>query len=492
MANYDYTGASVTLGILNLDNLSGGTETLVMSANNMTTGGNECVADLGAGMFNQSGGVNQIASSLMIGQSSGSNGSYILSGTGTLSASESENIGEYGAGSFNQTGGANSVVASGALFLGFFGGASGEYSLSAGTLDVSGGEDVGLSGAGTVNQSGGTNITSSQLEIGAGAGSTGTYVLSGAGVLSVGGDEYVGVAASSGTFNQSGGTNTVGTTLFVGFATGSTGSFTLSGGTLNVEGNAYIGGSATGVGGQGNLTVSGSGQLSVTGALQVWNDGQLNISGNTASVGGLTIATGGVVNINSALLISTDGGNARTMESTIQQFIKSGAIVSSGAPSGYGMAYADGSDAGLEDRNLKSGQVIIEPDVLGDADMNGTVNFHDLQDLLGGFGSAGFWDQGNFNGHATVDFNDLQMLLGNFSGSTTLSYSELNGIENLVGEFGFVADANPDGTGFTLTVIPEPAAGPGLVVVGTVGVLKRRRRQSIRCMLPKLPSDARR
>src|ERR1700683_3329084 len=217
--------------------------------------------------------------------------------------------------------------------------------------------------------------------------------------------------------------------------------------------------------------------MTVTGALQVWNHGNVNISGNVDRGGGLSIATSGLVNINSALLIISDGGDPTAAETAIQDYIEGGQITSSfvNSNSGYGVAYADGSDPGLENSNLTAGQVVIEPDLDGDADLSGTVAFHDLQILLGNVGQPGFWDQGNFNGHATVDFNDLQLLLGNFNDTTTLSYSELSGIENLVGEFGYVADANSNGTDFTLVAVPEPAS-VGLATIGAVGLLKRRRR----------------
>jgi hypothetical protein len=269
--------------------------------------------------------------------------------------------------------------------------------------------------------------------------------------------------------------------LNIGFLSNSNGAYALSGGTLTINGGAYVGGSSGGAGGTGTLTVSNTGMMTVAGTLQVYGNGDVSISGTVPMVGGLAIATGGLVNINSALLITTDGGSPATIEAAIQQYIESGAIVSNEVksnPSVYGIAYADRSDSGVLDNNLVPGQVVIEPDLLGDADMNGIVNFHDLQNLLGNFGNPGFWDQGNFNNHATVDFNDLQLLLGNFGDSTALSYSERNGIENLVGEFGYTAIPNADGVGFSLTSVPEPVS-IGVVSVGFAALVRRRRRAAV-------------
>jgi len=108
--------------------------------------------------------------------------------------------------------------------------------------------------------------------------------------------------------------------------------------------------------------------------------------------------------------------------------------------------------------------------------LSGTVNFHDLQILLGGFGNPGTWDQGNFNNHATVDFNDLQLLLGNFNNSTALSYGDLQSIENLLGQYGEFAIANPSGIGFKLVAVPEPASCMmGLVGLSSLALRRRRK-----------------
>ena len=96
---------------------------------------------------------------------------------------------------------------------------------------------MGDYGTGTFNQFGGTNnldgFSSGNLYLGNFAGSSGTYNLSGAGVLSTA-IEYVGYAGT-GTFTQSGGINNLVSsgstvsngTLYLGFNSGSSGSYNL-------------------------------------------------------------------------------------------------------------------------------------------------------------------------------------------------------------------------------------------------------------------------
>src|SRR5207253_2923799 len=133
-------------------------------------------------------------------------------------------------------------------YLGFLSGANGSYVLSGtGSLTVNGSsatgsEFVGYSGSGSFNQSGGTHTVGTTasgptLELGYNAGANGSYVLSGTGSLTVNGFENIGYVASggapaTGSFNQSGGTHTVVGVLTLAAVVGSHGNYTLSAGTL--------------------------------------------------------------------------------------------------------------------------------------------------------------------------------------------------------------------------------------------------------------------
>jgi autotransporter-associated beta strand protein len=276
----------------------------------------EYIGSNGEGIFTQTGGTHTISGNsagiLDIGYVTGSKGTYILSGTGALTAFN-ENIGYFSTGLFQQSGGTN--TATHALSLGYEKNGNGTYQLSGGTLSVAW-EYVGDKGTGLFQQTGGTHTVSQTLRIGSSTNSTGTYELSGTGKLSA---QYEDIGdQGNGSFKQSGGTHTVTNDLYLSHYSGSSGTYLLSGGTLSAK-NEYLGyansGTFTQSGGTHtvnnnlyigyNAGVTGTYELSGTGVLSATYE-TLGFYGN-----GVFNQTGGTNKTSSLML-----GNTTTATST--------------------------------------------------------------------------------------------------------------------------------------------------------------------------------
>ena len=263
--------------------------TYILSGSGVLSAAVQYLGYSGGGTFTQSGGSNTLSSGLYLGSNSGSSGAYTLSGTGFLSA-PNQYIGMSGTGAFKQSGGSNTL--SSGLYLGYSSGSSGSYSLGlsgAGSLSAPD-QYVGYSGTGTFTQSGGSNTVSSALYLGfnpGNPGGNGTYKLSQTGVLSAL-SEYVGCdPTATGTFQQAGGSNTV-SYLSI---SGSNGLYQLSGGTLQINGGLALADSGVLSGG------SGAGVLSVAGSSLVdFSQGNIVNAGSMS----VTIGPGSLVIVSSA------------------------------------------------------------------------------------------------------------------------------------------------------------------------------------------------
>jgi fibronectin-binding autotransporter adhesin len=291
--------------------------------------GNEFIgyAAGGTGAFTQSGGTHTVGSTsatrtLHIGESAGSSGSYNLSGTGSLTVTEDEVIGVFGAGSFTQSGGTNTVGSqthTTFFHLGKSSGSSGSYQLSGGSLVVYSIEEFGIGGPATFIQSGGTHTVGTPARLSAmtvGLYTASTYSLSGTGILTINGYERIGYLGGNASFTQSGGTHTIGTPTTNGSdlylasdKSSAAGSFALSGGDLVVNGRLQIGsqgvGAFTQTGGTntvgtpffgrgmvvgssaaGSYALSGTSSLSVIG-FETVQHGTFTQSGGTHTVSGI-------------------------------------------------------------------------------------------------------------------------------------------------------------------------------------------------------------
>ena len=253
-----------------------------------------------------------------LGDNATATGRYELSG-GTLNVGAPFVIGVNGTGVFNQTGG--TVTHTSSMYLADNVGSEGTYNLSGpGVLSTTGELRVGNRDKGTFNMNGGKVTTGSALRlapIGTGEGifnmtdgevRVGSYIIAG--------------GEGKGTFTQSGGTvtQTGGGLLILGDHAGSEGIYDLSGGTLTVN-SVSVADKANTI---GTFTLSGTGTLDSGGDTNIGQagDGELNIQGGTATIGGslwvghLAGSSGAVtqssgdVTVNGWILAVGDNGSA--------------------------------------------------------------------------------------------------------------------------------------------------------------------------------------
>ena len=287
---------------------------------------------------------------------------------------------------------------------------------------------------------------------------------------------------------------------------------TVSPGSVTVNnslGNYSISGTGT-IGGTGSLTKSGTGTLTLSTA-NTYSGGTIVTAGKvlieptsptttrladrcivhqrTASCSWPTMSRAGTplgtsnVNLTSLSLTGNgtlDIGNNRVIIdysspatdpiASIAAWIKNGfydlagpQIISSDiaaddAASGlsYGIGYADGADGVVA--GLPSGEIEIMFTLLGDANLDGTVNSEDFTPFSANVGKNGSWDDGDFNYDGTVNSEDFTPFSPNLGQSATLAAA---------------AGALESADGISLANVPEPASA-GMIMMAGLGILRRR------------------
>jgi hypothetical protein len=470
-------------------NLSGGTAASTLTVRNETIGYQATGSWISGGSFNQNGGYHTVGSgsslgTLSIGDQPGATGSYNLS-DGILAVNGTTVLGSAGTGTFVQSGGTHTInpgaLNAAALFIG---GAS-SYTLSGGNLLApTGTELVGTLGGAqaSYSQSGGNNIAS-QLIVGYLGGATAT--LSG-GTLSSG-TTYVGFL-SNGTFNQSDGTSSLGN-LGVALGAGSGGTVNLSGGVLSASATINRG-LFNQTGGVATLgPVSGTGSLLLgniigpTSRANVTRFDQTNVT--IKNTGTLAVATNAARFTNTANLLSITGnglldlGNndllTPTPAATIRGYLINAYTLSndwsgpginssfaSTNPIKYTLGYANGNDQSSQDArpDVPAGKVLVVPTLVGDANLDHTVDFFDITQLLGykyNTGQPASYTDGDLNYDGVVDFFDLTVVL-----SANYNSNEVMGAP-------VAAAAEP-----VLATTPEPGATL-IAELGVAAALLRRR-----------------
>jgi hypothetical protein len=181
-----------------------------------------------------------------------------------------------GRGAITQSAGIVTVNPGSDLVLGHGAGSTGTYTLS-GDLVANQTEFIGYSGTGVFNQSGGQNLINDSsvgsLTLGYNAGSSGTYNLSG-GNMSINEPEFIGYGGT-GVFNQTGGSHFNQSDLYIGNLATGVGTYTISAGGLSAN-NVIVGNAGT-----GTLTVQGTGTANIFGDLSISAGSSVNVSGGT-------------------------------------------------------------------------------------------------------------------------------------------------------------------------------------------------------------------
>ena len=260
---------------------------------------------------------------LTLGNTAGSGTICMMGGGLSVPTGDDEYVGSTGAGTFTQTGGTNAISAAidaqhlyHSLYVGY-GTGSGTYNLSGSGLITTGGLVVSNNAPGAFTQSGGTVSVTYGTYVGNYA--TGTYSLSGSGLLSAD-TESIGWSGS-GTFNQSGGQNVV-RHLNLGDNDFSRGTYNLNGGTLHSTGGLFVGAIGSGSFSQLGGTNVASGGLTL-GAFQ-GGSGTYNLNGGALvpsalgggpgyfvfNFGGGTLQASGALSTTLPMTLSGNGSGA--------------------------------------------------------------------------------------------------------------------------------------------------------------------------------------
>jgi hypothetical protein len=352
-----------------------------------------------------------------------------------LTVSQFEMIGHNGAGLLNQSGGTNTVNGPSGLLIGFNPIGNGTYLLSgAGALSVETYEYVGYQGTGTFVQSGGTSTIGNDLDVGSRAGALGNYTLSGTASLTVSGNEYASFSGV-GSFVQTGGTNSVSGDLQMGCNSDGTGSFTLTNGTLSVGGDEYVGNN-----GNGSFNQSGGSNTSNGGGGLFLGAGGGTTGSYTLSAGSLSIAayeyaglygtgyfvqSGGTSTVGNDLDVGSRGGDY-------------GSYVLSGTASlsVSGSEYAGYSGVGIFNQTGGTNNIGVYLGLGFNGDGTGTFNLSggnltvQSAEFIGAFGTGTFIQSGGTN---SVE-NGYSIYLaygGGASGNYTLSNGTLSVTGNI-------------------------------------------------------------
>lgn len=490
-------GASATVSTLRVGGYNGGNAVLtqtggMISANQWFVVGQSQTAN---GIFNMASGTLNVraqrgtSGDLEAGVFDNSSGTVNISGAASVRLLNNANIilgsdGTTGTGIFNQNGGAVTFYSdagattggAGSLILGR-NRSSGTYTynLNGGTLTVP--SITRLSGTGVFAFNGGTlraagdnasfmkGLSAAVVKSGGAfidtAGHTVTIaqnLLNGGGGLTKNG---AGTLTLTGVNAYSGGT-TVNAGAFVAAATGA---LPASKGIINNASFVVTASNSVGsIGGAGTTAVTG-GQLDavslVQSALSISSGAtvRLRAAQSSNSLNSLTITPGGVLDLtNGAILVNYSPGASPL--STIRNYLADGyangtwtgsGIVTSTADANHTLGYVD-----------TGASVLVQYALVGDANLDGVVDFSDLLAIAQHYGQAdATWAEGDFNYDGSVGFDDLLAVAHNIGPAPTT-------VEMSLFTPAFQSDIRR-----AFAAVPEP--GMPYILALSAGLLPRRR-----------------
>jgi fibronectin-binding autotransporter adhesin len=388
-----------------------------------------------------------------------------LSGTGTITLN-SGTTGAVIAGTLTQSSG-HTINGYGEITAALTNNATVNASVSSQTLTLTTGP---IGNSGVIESTGGGILAIGSVTITQHSGgqinpSTGT-------VQFTGGATITGGTLGAGTINNTSGTNTIGaltnnsTLNVIGGTNLNISSAIVNDGVLSVDSNT-----------SSVSTVTASGAITGTGTISIQSGGKLAFATNLApsTQSSLSITGSGVLDINNNKLF-IDYGSGTDPIASIEQWIKDGfdslggpeiissAIATDDSTSGlsYGIGYADGADGVVA--GLPSGEIEIMLTLLGDANLDGTVNSEDFTQFSEHLGQSGqMWDDGDFNYDGTVNTEDFTLFSHNLGETAVLASQTAGVLES--------ADS------ISLSNVPEPASMAMMVMAGA-GILRRRRRSA--------------
>jgi hypothetical protein len=188
-----------------------------------------------------------------------------------------------------------------------------------------------------------------------------------------------------------------------------------------------VGGSAFAV---GSISASSPLEILGTGALQLFGSSVLNTT--------LTIDNGGMLDIQQfSLTINYTAGSdpaaaiRGNLKSAYAGGVWTGAGLTSSVVAGqvanaiknpgggiYGIGYLDGA-VDVWQTTVVGDQMVIEPAIVGDTDLNGATNFLDLGRVAQNLGAINSdWYHGDFNYDGSTNFLDIGLLAQNLNKST--------------------------------------------------------------------------